>query len=275
MSASQIKDPNDYVLDATEITIHNHVLIITLDRPDKKNAINDSMSNEIIYALKYASQNDSVRVVVIQANGDTFCAGGDLKGMSGGTVESLSTVPKLGDVEDISLLIRNLNKPVICKIQGNVFAGALMIITNSTHAFASDQAIFAAPEIKRGIWPFMVMGGLFRVMPKRQGLDFIMRGEPIDAKTAQQYGLINEAVPADKLDGLTNKLAKSFTRLPPNTMKMGLNAYNEQDHMAFNDALPYLKEQLKECLEGEDAKEGITAFFEKRQPQWIGEDDES
>ena len=275
MSASQVKDPNDYVLDATEITIHNHVLTITLDRPDKKNAINDSMSNEIIYALKYASQNDSVRVVVIQANGDTFCAGGDLKGMSGGTVESQSTVPKLGDVEDISLLIRNLNKPVICKIQGNVFAGALMIITNSTHAFASDQAIFAAPEIKRGIWPFMVMGGLFRVMPKRQGLDFIMRGESIDAKTAQQYGLINEAIPADKLDRLTNKLAKSFTRLPPNTMKMGLNAYNEQDHMAFNDALPYLKEQLKECLEGEDAKEGITAFFEKRQPQWIGEDDES
>jgi enoyl-CoA hydratase/carnithine racemase len=172
-------------------------------------------------------------------------------------------------------LIRNLNKPVICKIQGNVFAGALMIITNSTHAFASDQAIFAAPEIKRGIWPFMVMGGLFRVMPKRQGLDFIMRGEPIDAKTAQQYGLINEAVPADKLDGLTNELAKSFTRLPTNTMKMGLKAYNKQDHLAFNDALPYLREQLKECLEGEDAKEGITAFFEKRQPQWIGDDDES
>ena len=164
---------------------------------------------------------------------------------------------------------------MICKIQGNVFAGALMIVTNSTHAFANDQAIFAAPEIKRGIWPFMVMGGLFRVMPKRQGLDFIMRGEPIDAKTAQQYGLINKAMPLDQLDEVTNKLAESFTRLPPNTMKMGLKAYNEQDHMAFNDALPYLREQLKVSLEGEDAKEGITAFFEKRQPKWSEEDDES
>ena len=275
MSESQLKNPNDYVLDATDITIDNNILTLTLDRPEKKNAINDCMANEIIYAFKYADQNDSVRVVVIQANGDTFCAGGDLKGMSGGATESQSTVPKLGDVEDISLLIRNLNKPVICKIQGNVFAGALMIVTNSTHAFANDQAIFAAPEIKKGIWPFMVMGGLFRVMPKRQGLDFIMRGESIDAKTAEQYGLINAAMPLDQLDEVTNKLAQSFTKLPPNTIKMGLQAYNEQDHMAFDDALPYLREQLKECLKGEDAKEGITAFFEKRQPKWIGEDDES
>ena len=275
MSELQLKHPNDYVLDATDISFDNNILTLTLDRPEKKNAINDCMSSEIIYALKYAHQNDEVRVVVIQANGDTFCAGGDLKGMSGGTIESRSTVPKLGEVEDISLLIRHLNKPVICKIQGNVFAGALMIIANATHAVANDQAIFAAPEIKRGIWPFMVMGGLFRVMPKRQGLDFIMRGEPIDAKKAQQFGLINEAIPLDQLDEVTNKLALSFTQLPPNTMKMGLKAYNEQDHMAFDDALPYLRKQLKECLEGDDAKEGITAFFEKRQPQWIGEDDES
>ena len=275
MSESQLNNPNDYVLDATDITVNKNILTLTLDRPEKKNAINDCMSNEIIYALKYANQNDSVRVVVIQANGDTFCAGADLKEMSGGATESQSTVPKLGDVEDISLLIRNLNKPVICKIQGNVFAGALMIVTNSTHAVANDQAIFAAPEIKRGIWPFMVMGGLFRVMPKRQGLDFIMRGEPIDAKTAQQYGLINQAIPLDTLDEAINKLAQSFTQLPPNTMKMGLKAFNEQDHMAFDEALPYLREQLKGCLKSEDAKEGITAFFEKRQPRWIGDDDES
>ena len=275
MSESQLNNPNDYVLDATDITVNKNILTLTLDRPEKKNAINDCMSNEIIYALKYANQNDSVRVVVIQANGDTFCAGADLKEMSGGATESQSTVPKLGDVEDISLLIRNLNTPVICKIQGNVFAGALMIVTNSTHAVANDQAIFAAPEIKRGIWPFMVMGGLFRVMPKRQGLDFIMRGEPIDAKTAQQYGLINQAIPLDTLDEAINKLAQSFTQLPPNTMKMGLKAFNEQDHMAFDEALPYLREQLKECLKSEDAKEGITAFFEKRQPRWIGDDDES
>ena len=275
MIDTKLKDPKDYKLDATQIEIKKQILTITLNRPEKKNAINDAMSNEIIYALKYASENEVVRVVVIQANGDTFCAGGDLKGMTGGTVNNESSVPKLGDVEDISLLIRNLNKPTICKIQGNVFAGALMMITNSTHAIAADHTIFAAPEIKRGIWPFMVMGGLFRVMPKRQGLDFIMRGESIDAETAEKYGLINEATPSGNLDTVVGKLAKAFSKLPPNTMQMGLKAYNEQDHMAFDEALPYLRQQLRECLESDDAKEGITAFLEKREPDWVGDDDES
>jgi len=275
MSTIELKTPEDYKLDATEISLSKHILTVTLNRSDKKNAINEAMANEIIYSLMFAAENDIVRVVVIQAKGDTFCAGGDLKGMSGNTVDNESTVPKLGDVEDISLLIRNLNKPVICKIQGNVFAGALMMITNSTHAIAADHAIFAAPEIKRGIWPFMVMGGLFRVMPKRQGLDFIMRGESINAATAEQYGLINKAVPSNELDKVTNNLAKEFTQLPPNTMKMGLKAYNKQDRMAFDEALPFLREQLKECLQSKDAKEGIAAFLEKRDPEWIRDDNES
>ena len=263
MINTKLKDPNDYKLDATQIEINKHILTITLNRPEKKNAINDAMSNEIIYALKYASENDVVRVVIIQAHGDTFCAGADLKGMLSGSVVKDSSVPKLGELDDISLLIRNLNKPTICKIQGNVFAGALLMITNSTHAIAADHAIFTAPEIKRGIWPFMVMGGLFRVMPKRQGLDFIMRGESIDAATAEQYGLINEATPLDNLDTVVEKLAKTFSKLPPNTMQMGLKAYNEQDHMAFDKALPYLRQQLKDCFQSEEAKEGITAFLEK------------
>ena len=275
MNNTQLKEPKDYKLGATQIEISKHILTITLNRPEKKNAINDAMSNEIIYALKYASENEVVRVVVIQANGDTFCAGADLKGMLGGSADNESSVPKLGELDDISLLIRNLNKPTICRIQGNVFAGALLMITNSTHAIAADHVIFAAPEIKRGIWPFMVMGGLFRVMPKRQGLDFIMRGESIDAQTAEKFGLINQATSLDNLDTLVDDLAMVLSNLPPKTMQMGLKAYNEQDRMAFDDALPYLRQQLKECLESEDAKEGISAFIEKRDPKWVRDNDES
>ena len=270
-----LDNPTLFKFDATVIAIEGHVMTITLDRPEKKNAINEIMANEIIYALKYAAESNQIRVVIIQANGDTFCAGGDLKGMTGAEQQSLSTVPKLGNVDDISLLLRNLNKPVIAKIQGNVFAGALMIVTNSTHAISSDGVKFSAPEIKRGIWPFMVMAGLFRVMPKRQGLDFIMRGNAIDAQTAEKYGLINECVPHEELNNVVNSLSQEFSSLPPNTMKMGLKAYNQQDRMEFNDALPYLREQLKECVEGDDAKEGITAFFDKREPKWKGEVDES
>ena len=262
------------VFEAIEINIDGHILSITLNRPEKRNAINTVMGNEITYALSYASQESNVRVVIIQAKGDVFCAGGDLGGMLGKEQKTTSTVPTLGDTSDISLLIRNLCKPLICKIQGSVYAGALLMICNSSHAIAADHVKFATPEIKRGIWPFMVMAGLFRVMPKRQGLDFIMRGEAIDALTAEKYGLITQAVAKDELDEIVNKLANDFANLPPNTMKMGLEAYNRQDDMAFDDALPYLQEQLKKCLGAEDAKEGIAAFFEKREPKWKSRKDD-
>jgi len=263
------------VFEATEINLDQHVLSITLNRPEKRNAINTVMGNEIAYALSYALQESNVRVVIIQAKGEVFCAGGDLASMSGQVEETVSTVPKIGGFDSISLLIRNINKPVICKIQGSVYAGALLMVSNATHAIAVNEAKFAAPEIKRGIWPFMVMAGLFRVMPKRQGLDFIMRGEAIDAMTAEKYGLITQAVAKDELDQTVNKLATDFANLPPKTMKMGLEAYNRQDAMAFDDALPYLKEQLAKCLQAEDAKEGIAAFLEKREPQWKGGKNES
>lgn len=254
---------------ATALDIADHVMTITLNRPRRKNAINSEMTNEIIYALDYAKQERGIRVVVIAANGDTFCAGGDLRAMSGNPEDGpVSNVPSRGSSDDISLRIRHLCKPVICKIQGSVLAGALMMVTNSTHAIAADHAKFSAPEIKRGIWPFMVMGGLFRVMPKRVGLDFIMRGEAMSAAEAAKHGLINEAVPADELDARVSELCGQLANLAPGSMQMGLAAYNKQDAMSFEEALPFLRTQIEACLKSQDAREGITAFLEKREPKW-------
>ena len=151
------------------------------------------MMNELNYALAYAKQEREIRVVVIGAEGDIFCAGADLR-----RANEESNVPKLENADDISFSLRRLHKPIICKIQGSVLAGALLIVTNSTHAIAVKEAKFSAPEIHRGLWPFMVMAGLFRVMPKRAGLDFIMRGQAIDADKAEQWGLINQSVPANE-----------------------------------------------------------------------------
>jgi len=248
---------------ATEIDIANNIMTITLNRPEKKNALNNVMMNEINYALAYAKQEKSVRVVVFAAKGDIFCAGADLS-----RTNSDSNVPKLDNADDISLAIRHLYKPVICKIQGSVLAGALLIVTNSTHAIAVNEATFSAPEIHRGLWPFMVMAGLFRVMPKRVGLDFIMRGKPIDSKKAMDWGLINKTVKKEDLDKKVDKLADELASLAPETMQFGLEAYEKQDSKSFDEALPYLKEQIAKCFEGKDAKEGISAFLEKRKPNW-------
>ena len=248
---------------ATEINIKNNIMEITLNRPEKKNALNSVMMNEINYALAYAKQEDTIRVVVFAAKGDIFCAGADLSNS-----KSESNVPKLENADDISLSLRHLFKPVISKIQGSVLAGALLIVCNSTHAIAVREATFSAPEIHRGLWPFMVMAGLFRVMPKRAGLDFIMRGKPIDSKKAEEWGLINECVKKEELDEKVDKLAIELASLAPETMKFGLEAYEKQDSRSFDDALPYLKEQIAKCFEGKDAKEGIAAFLEKRKPNW-------
>tara|TARA_B100001175_G_scaffold282160_1_gene261042 strand:+ start:22750 stop:23535 length:786 start_codon:yes stop_codon:yes gene_type:complete len=248
---------------ATKINIKNKIMTITLDRPEKKNALNNVMMNEINYAVAYAKQEKDIRVVVFAANGDIFCAGADLS-----QTKSESNVPRLEHSNDISLSLRHLYKPVICKIQGSVLAGALLIVSNSTHAIAVNEATFSAPEIHRGLWPFMVMAGLFRVMPKRAGLDFIMRGRPIDSKKAKEWGLINESVKKEELNEKVDKLANELASLAPETMRFGLEAYEIQDSKSFDEALPYLKEQIAKCFEGKDAKEGIAAFLEKRKPNW-------
>ncbi len=251
------------IFQATKIDIDSNVLTITLNRPEKKNALNNVMSNEICYALSYAKQQRDIRVVVIAAEGDVFCAGADLR-----REKAESNVPKLDGADDISLLIRHLYKPVICKIQGSVHAGALLMVTNSTHAIAIEDAKFSAPEILRGVWPHMVMAGLFRVMPKRAGLDFCMRGQAIDAKKAEEWGLINQSVPRDMLDEAVNQIASDLANLAPGTMQFGLEAYVKQDGMDFDDALPYLAKKSAETFAGPDAQEGISAFLEKREPNW-------
>ncbi|MEM8496603.1 MAG: enoyl-CoA hydratase-related protein [Pseudomonadota bacterium] len=256
------------VFETIELNEKDYVLTITLNRPERKNAINPTMMAEIIYALDYAKQERSVRVLVIAANGDTFCAGGDLSVMGGNDVETKSTVPVRGGNDDIPLRLRHLNKPSIAQIQGGVYAGALLLLCNVTHAIAAEGVKFSAPEIKRGLWPFMVMGGLFRVMPQRAALDFVMRGKSITTEFAERYGLINEAVAADALASRVQELASELASLAPGTMRMGLASYIEQDAMTFDEALPYLRSQLDLCLESEDAREGITAFLEKRAPAW-------
>ena len=248
---------------AIKLDIANNIMKLTLNRPEKKNALNNVMMDELNYALAYAKQENSIRVVVIAAEGDIFCAGADLT-----REKSKSNVPKIEGVNDISLSLRHLYKPVICKIQGSVLAGALLIVTNATHAIAVKDAKFSAPEIHRGLWPFMVMAGLFRVMPKRVGLDFIMRGQPISSSEAEKWGLINKSVDKINLDDAVNSLAEELASLAPETMQFGLEAYEKQDSKSFDEALPYLQKQIAKCFEGKDAKEGIAAFLEKRKPNW-------
>ncbi len=255
-------DANDPVLCA----VQDHIMVLTLNRPQKKNAINADMARGISNALEQAKTDPEIRVVVIGAAGDTFCAGGDLSMMS----QQGSSGGSAADMPSLALRIRQLHKPVLIKTQGAVLAGALLLVCNATHVLAADHVTFSLPEIKRGLFPFMVMAGLMRVMPRRAAIDFAMRGYRIDARQAEQWGLINQAVPAAELDQATDQLAREIAALSPSAIRLGLEACDHQESLSFEKALPYLGEMLQKTLATEDAQEGISAFLEKREPRWTG-----
>lgn len=263
-----ITNAHQYAFEATTWDFSDHILTITLNRPAQKNAINQQMANELMYLFTIAKEDPEVRVVILGANGDIFCAGGDLRQMSG--TESTNSVPDQGPIHEISTRLRNICKPVVCVVNGPVMAGGLMLVCNATHAIASSSATASAPEILRGLWPHMVMAGLFRVMPRRLALDFIMRGYKMSASEASHAGLFNQVVAESELSAVVDALAKELAAKSPSTMRIGLEAFYAQEQMAFDEAIPFLMDQLARTLATSDAQEGIAAFLQKREPEFTG-----
>ena len=244
----------------------NNTFFISINNPKSKNSMVPGFHPQLQSKIDEAENSKEINSIIIFGEGGFFCAGGDLRTMAG---ESESNVPDMkGSLADIAMKLNKLCKPVVTRIEGNVFAGALLLVCNSTHAYALDSVSFCAPEIKRGIWPFMVMAGLFRVVSKRDGLDLIMRGEPIDAQEAARIGLINAALNSVALKEKTTKVISDLAKLPPKTMTRGLQAFNQQENMSFSEAIKFLEKEIQYTLTSEEAKEGISAFLEKRDPNW-------
>jgi enoyl-CoA hydratase/carnithine racemase len=249
--------------------VSDHVCTLTMNRPEKRNSLNTLLINELIYALETARDDEAVRAIVLTGAGGAFCSGADLSQMgSGGTDES--EIPFRGGFIELNLALRDVGKPVIARVERYALAGALALICGSTFVIAEDNATFGAPEIDRGIFPMMVMASLFRTVPRRQGLEFILSGDKITAQAAADMGLISRAVPADQLDAEVDTLARKLASKAPAAIRLGLNAFHRQSELSFEDALPYLQEALMTCLGTEDAQEGVMAFLQKRDPVWTG-----
>ena len=250
-------------------TSDEHICTITMNRPEKRNALSAQLVNELIVALETAAADEQTRVVILCGAGGAFCAGADLSLMSGGGDED-PDIPYRGGFPELNLAMRNVAMPIIAKVERYAMAGALALICNSTFVVAEDNAVFSAPEIDRGLFPMMVLASLFRTVNKRDGIDLVLSGRKIPAEEAVRMGLINRAVPSEELDAATTTLAQSLANKPPAAIRLGLNAYHHQETLDFEDALPFLQEQLMGVLSTEDAQEGIMAFLQKRQPEWTG-----
>ncbi len=247
----------------------DHVLSITLDRTNKKNALHPQMVNEIAYAFQYAYNNKDIWMLVIQANGNVFCAGADLKAMAGIVEENDSTIPTPNKEILIGELFNKIYKPTIAKVTGDVYAGGFFFLAGSSIVIAQEGVKFGLPEVKRGLYPFQVMASLLKVMPARKVLDWCIRGYNLPVDEAERFGLVTEVASSELIDYTTNQIIEELKSNSPTAISKGLRAF---DHIRpAGEEHKYLKQMLMDTIASKDGQEGLKAFREKRQPIWMGE----
>lgn len=255
---------------AITVAAADGVATLTLNKPERKNPLGPEMVNELCWALEDAKNDGDVRVVVITGAGAAFSAGGDLKQMGGGGGEAGEPLPHKGGYPDFLLALGTLGKPSVARIPGVAMGGGLGIVAACDFAIACESAKFGTPEIKRGLFPMMIMAVLRRVVSRRRLLELMLLGESIDARTAERIELVSRVVPDAELDAAVGELAGKLAAQSPTAMRLGLAAWNAQADLDLEHALPMLEQKLYEILGTEDAREGLMAFVEKRAPKWTG-----
>ncbi len=246
----------------------NHVFRITLNRPQKRNAFTPSMAEEITFALAYAHYNPAVRCVILNAEGPVFCAGADLNSFHDSSSIENETLPKIREEVRLGDAFDQLLKPSIAQIEGAVLAGGFLLICGCTFAVSINEATYSLPEVKRGIWPMQVMASLINVVSRRKLLEMSITGKTYTSEEALQIGLITQIVPKEKIKLEVDGLAEAICANAPFAIKSGMEALQNFTDMPENERHIFLKQQLDKILLTEDAKEGLLAFKEKRNPVW-------
>ncbi|MEL7340570.1 MAG: enoyl-CoA hydratase-related protein [Bacteroidota bacterium] len=253
----------------TRLLIQDHVLRLTFARSEKKNALHPQMVNEIAFAFQIAQDHKEVWMMLIEAEGSVFCAGADLKAMMGLASPNDSTIPDADGEILLGELFRKLNKPVICKVAGDVYAGGFLFLAGAQIVLAAEGIKLGLPEVKRGLFPFQVMASLLQVMPARKVLDWCIRGYNLPVQEGERYGLITETCPPDALDARVESVLTEMKQNSPKAVSLGLQAY---DHIRpSSEQHQYLLDMFRQAMMSADGQEGMKAFREKRAPIWRGE----
>ncbi|UYO51078.1 enoyl-CoA hydratase/isomerase family protein [Rhodopseudomonas palustris] len=255
--------------DAVIIEKRESALWITINRPDKRNAINAGVVEGITSGWKQAHDDAEVRVIVLTGAGDkAFCAGADLQ--STGAAFSFDFSKPNVDYADLLRLAQNATKPSIARVNGTCMAGGMGLLCMTDMAVAADNVQFGLPEVKVGVFPMQVMSLLQDIAPRRLIAEWSLTGEPFDAATAREAGLLNYVVPAAELDAKVDWLAKRLTDKSPTAIRRGKYAMRAISSMSFDESIAYTESQIALLAMTEDAKEGLKAFAEKRKPVWPG-----
>ena len=241
---------------------------IILNRPHKRNAINADIIAGITDGYARAHGDPDIRAIVLTGAGErAFCAGADLQ--PGRSFAFDFAKPNLA-YADLLRMGASATLPVVARVNGVCMAGGMGLLAMTDLAVASDTAVFGLPEVKVGVFPMQVLSLLQRLVPQRTLREWCLTGEPFGAATALATGLINYAVPPDRLDEKTDWLVARLADKSPTAIRRGKYAMRALASMAFEEGLAYAESAIATLALSEDAKEGLAAFNEKRKPSWTG-----
>ena len=251
---------------------HNGILRLTLNDPDNKNALSELMIQKLIKAITEASKNNSFKVIIIAASGDVFCSGHNLKEIN----EARNTNDN-GESYYLELFnkcsflmqsIVNCSKPVIAEVDGIATAAGCQLVASCDLAIASDTSKFATPGVNIGLFCSTPMVALSRNINKKDAMKMLLTGDMVNAEEAKRISLVNDYLPRENLTKSVMQLAKKISKKSQVTLKTGKQAFYKQYEMTLAEAYEYTSKIMTENTLRADAKEGINAFIQKRDPNW-------
>jgi enoyl-CoA hydratase/carnithine racemase len=263
--------PDAPKLDDVLVVTGERVATVTLNRPEQRNPLSGGMMRDLLAALGWCRDEPEVRVVVLTGAGDrAFCAGADLSSFEAEAPELLRHHQRHRFV-DLFLLMQDLGKPLVGRVNGHALAGGFGLACACDLLLAVESATFGTPEINVGVWPAMIQAILARNLPRKVLLEMVLLGERWTAAQLAAMGLVNRvAASLEELDRLTAEVAGKLASKSPAVLKLGRDSFYRQQDMEFRAALEYLQSQLTLVTLSEDAREGVSAFFQKRDPEFKG-----
>jgi enoyl-CoA hydratase/carnithine racemase len=242
--------------------------ILTLNRPDRRNPLSLAVMLEMIDALEEFAGDTSIRAVIVASTGKVFSAGHDLSEMVGRSVDEYR---RIFDVcTELMTKIQSIPQPVIAQVQGVATAAGCQLVASCDLAIASEQATFATPGVRIGLFCSTPMVALSRAVGRKRAMEMLLTGKVVDAETAAGWGLVNRVVTAAELETETRRLACQIAEASSFTVGLGKQAYYAQIDLDQAKAYAYTKEVMAMNALAADAQEGISAFLEKRVACWSG-----
>ena len=246
------------------------VATLTLNRPQSRNGLSLGMLQALNATLAEIAADADVRVVIVAGAGPAFCAGHDLKELRASNYDPVYVEGLFAECAEVMQAIVRLPKPVIARVHGVATAAGAQLVASADIAFAAEDARFATPGVNIGLFCSTPMVALSRNVAPKHAMQMLLSGDLIDAPTALRFGLVNELAPAAELEARTFDFALKLASKSPLTLAIGKEAFYKQAELPLSGAYDYTREVMAKNLQAQDAREGIGAFLDKRQPIWNG-----